>query len=87
MSLIRVSRHRPLSPFDSPFRFFDSFDRFFQAAPEAPKGWTPPVDVAEDKNALVFSAELPGFGKEDIGISVEDSRLTISGERQMEGAF
>jgi HSP20 family protein len=41
-----------------------------------------PVDVREDVNSVYVEADLPGFGKEDIEITVEDQVLTIAGERK-----
>ena len=44
--------------------------------------WIPQVDVEETKDAFKFHADLPGVGKKDIAISVENDRLTIKGERK-----
>ena len=45
--------------------------------------WVPAVDVVEnDQHALVLTAELPGVKKEDIELKVENSTLTIRGERK-----
>jgi HSP20 family protein len=43
--------------------------------------WIPPVDIEEDKENLVLTAELPGFKEEQIDIQVEGGVLTIRGER------
>ena len=43
--------------------------------------WIPAVDVQETPNSFVFTAELPGLGKDDIEITLEDNLLTLSGER------
>jgi HSP20 family protein len=42
----------------------------------------PALDVAEDENASVVVAELPGVRKEDLKITVENGILTISGVRR-----
>jgi HSP20 family protein len=47
-------------------------------------GWTPALDVFEDKDNLVVKAELPGMKKEDIEISLHDGSLSVSGERKSE---
>jgi HSP20 family protein len=39
------------------------------------------VDVREDNDSLVVEAELPGFNKEQVDITVENRVLTISAER------
>lgn len=45
-------------------------------------GWSPALDVYDDKDSLVVTAELPGMKKEEIDISLQDGVLTISGERK-----
>ena len=47
-------------------------------------GWSPALDVYDDKDAYQVSVELPGMKKEDIDISVQDGVLTVSGERKHE---
>lgn len=47
-------------------------------------GWTPALDVYQDKDNLFVKAELPGMKKEDIDISLEKGVLSISGERKDE---
>jgi HSP20 family protein len=48
------------------------------------RGWMPAVDIRETANELVFAAELPGLAKDDVEITVENSVLTLSGERKFE---
>ena len=45
-------------------------------------GWMPAVDVLEDKDKLTVKAEVPGFRREDLDVSVHDNNLIISGERK-----
>ena len=45
-------------------------------------GWMPPVDVLEDKDAVQISVELPGVKADDVKISLENSVLTIRGEKR-----
>lgn len=47
-------------------------------------GWTPALDVFEDKDSFVVKAELPGMKKEEIEVSLHDGSLSISGERKSE---
>lgn len=42
------------------------------------------VDVAEDDEEVTVTADLPGFDKDDIDISVRDGRLTIRAQREQE---
>jgi HSP20 family protein len=43
--------------------------------------WNPVVDLYEKDDNFVIKAELPGVGKDDIGIDLKDGVLTLSGER------
>lgn len=47
-------------------------------------GWTPALDVREDKDNVYVSAELPGMKKEEIEISLREGVLTLAGERKHE---
>jgi HSP20 family protein len=46
--------------------------------------WTPAVDIYELEGTLVLKAELPDLRREDIDVSVENSTLTIRGERKLD---
>ncbi len=46
--------------------------------------WTPSVDIYETENALILSAEVPGIEENDIEIKIENSTLTLHGERKFE---
>jgi HSP20 family protein len=54
--------------------YFGSFTSF--------SGWSPALDVYEDRDQFTVVADLPGFRKEDIEISLHQGALTISGERK-----
>lgn len=47
-------------------------------------GVYPPVNLYETSDGYVLTAELPGVRKEEIEVTVENDRLTLSGERQIE---
>jgi len=42
------------------------------------------VDIREDADHVYIEADLPGFRKEDVDISLEDGTLTITAERREE---
>lgn len=42
------------------------------------------VDVAEDDEAVTVTADLPGFDREDIDVTVEDNVLTVAAEHEEE---
>lgn len=44
----------------------------------------PDIDVIENDDALMLTAELPGLNKDDIDINFNDGTLTIRGEKQVE---
>ena len=44
--------------------------------------WVPPLDIYETDEKFVVTMELPGIEADDVDVSVEDSTLTISGERK-----
>jgi HSP20 family protein len=46
--------------------------------------WSPSVDIFENKDQIVFEAELPGMKKEDFDLSIENNVITLRGERQFE---
>ena len=69
----------------------DEIDRLFESplteltrTSQLLSGWTPALDVFEEKENFVVKAELPGMKKEDIEVSFQDGSLSISGERKSE---
>lgn len=45
------------------------------------ESWTPAVDVYETADRYVIAAELPGLLRDSIDLALEESRLTIRGQR------
>lgn len=43
-----------------------------------------PVDISEDQDKIYVEAELPGFMKEDVDVTLESGILTITAERKTE---
>ncbi len=49
------------------------------------QAWVPAVDIYEtETHEVVIKAELPDVKKEDIGVTVENNVLTLTGERKQE---
>ena len=46
--------------------------------------WIPPVDIVEEKDRILLTAELPGFQEKDIEVQMEGGVLTLRGERKTE---
>lgn len=68
------------------FRSFASaFPRVFDSD-AAEGGRSPRVDIFDDGNSFVLSAELPGVSRGDLDIDVKDNRLTIRGEKKLENS-
>lgn len=71
-------------------RDFDRlFDRFFTRGPWEDLGEITgqyPVDISEDDNSLYVEAELPGFKREEIDVTLEQGVLRISAERKAQEA-
>lgn len=64
------------------------FDRFFVKNPWEEQesidavNWYPNMDISENNNEFIVSAELPGLKKEDIHITYTNGTLKIEGERK-----
>jgi len=72
----------------------DEIDRLFEAplaelarSSQLLSGWTPALDISEDKDNVYVRVELPGMRKEDIDLSLHDGSLSISGERKGQETF
>lgn len=63
--------------FDLPLMEMSRTSRLFS-------GWTPALDLFEEKDHLVVKVELPGMKREDIDVSLHEGCLSISGERKAE---
>jgi len=64
--------------FGSAFGRTDREDEVSMAA------WVPPVDITEEKDRIVITAELPGFKEDQIEIQSENGMLSLRGERKFE---
>jgi len=65
-------------------RLFDVPLSEFSRSSSLLSGWTPAIDVYEDKDGYTVKAELPGMKREEIQVSLHDGTLSISGERKSE---
>src|SRR3989440_7569061 len=80
----RVARQSNGDPVEAFHREFDTaLGRFFGGGGEGGMRWAPfGVDVREDADHIYVEAELPGFKKDDLDITLENQTLTISAERK-----
>jgi len=74
-----------LAPVPSFFSVFERplFRDLFEGE-ESVVTYAPRVDVVENKENFVVRAELPGMKKDDVKLTLENSVLTLSGEKRFE---
>ena len=65
------------------------FDQFFSRSParlswNGNGGWHPVVDISENKEGFVVTAELPGLTQDDVHVSLTDNTLTVKGVKKQE---
>jgi HSP20 family protein len=59
-------------------------------SPEAPEealtttSFAPPVDIYEDEHNITLKMEVPGIDEKDIDVRIENTTLTVHGERRFE---
>jgi HSP20 family protein len=75
-------------PFNELVELNDEIGRWWPATRRKGVGkqgaWFPEVDIKEDEKQITLRADIPGMKMEDIDVSVDNSHVTISGERNME---
>jgi HSP20 family protein len=85
MALIRWEPVRELNSLQSEMNRL--FNTFFDSptpattARAAQRRWIPAMDLVETAEDFVLHADLPGLAEEDVTIELDDTVLTISGER------
>ena len=83
MTIVRWEPLRELGTLQS------EMNRLFNTVFEGPapsggtmRRWMPAMDLLESGDHFVLRADLPGLSEEDVSIELEDSTLTVSGERK-----
>ena len=71
-------------PFDEIERLFDRMGREFGGTPFAAAADTVAVDVEERDDEFVVTADVPGYEKEDIEVTLADRTLRVRAEREEE---
>jgi HSP20 family protein len=87
MALIRWEPAREIGTIQSEMNRL--FNTFFDTPTSVSNGaalrrWIPAMDLVETEGEYVLKADLPGLSEGDVKIEVEDSVLTVSGERKAE---
>jgi HSP20 family protein len=75
-------------PFGSLFRevqkTFEDFSRRSPIAGLSSEMLPPKIDIAESRDAIDLTAELPGVDEKDVDVTLADGMLTIRGEKKSE---
>ena len=86
---VLAPRARELDPFESARRQLEDMFADFGRWPAM--DWAAPskmglaaLDVAETKDAIEISTELPGVAESDLNVSIEGQGVVISGEKKAE---
>ena len=82
MSLVRYE------PWNLLNQFSKELDRHYHHAQHhdndvATSDWSPAVDIKESDQAYTLIADIPGVDPKDIDVHMEDSVLTVRGERNL----
>ena len=87
-----LTRWEPFRDFSTMQARMNRMNRLFRESynPEVPDDslttttFAPPVDIYEDEHNITLKLEVPGIEEKDIDVSVENSTLTVHGERKIE---
>ena len=82
MSLVH---YKPVNLFS---QFNDEMNRYLSTTREGAANqehdWMPAVDIREEDNRYLLSADIPGVNRDDVEITLEEGVLTVKGERKTE---
>jgi HSP20 family protein len=82
MSLVH---YKPVNLFN---QFNDELNRHFsmtrEGAANQEHAWQPAVDIREEENCYLITADVPGVNSKDIDVTLEDGVLSIKGSRNTE---
>ncbi|MDQ6607715.1 MAG: Hsp20/alpha crystallin family protein [Actinomycetota bacterium] len=84
MALIRWEPVRELHTMQNEMnRLFNTFfDSPTQNGGTTQRGWIPATDLVETESEYVLRADLPGLSEGEVNIELDETVLTISGERR-----
>ncbi|MFZ0276147.1 MAG: Hsp20/alpha crystallin family protein [Candidatus Sulfotelmatobacter sp.] len=87
-----LTRWEPFREFSTQQDRMNRLNRLFRESysPEGPEealtttSYAPPVDIYEDEHNITLKMEVPGIDEKDIDVRIENTTLTIHGERKIE---
>lgn len=65
-----------------PFAGLGSLERWF--GDFSPSRFQPRIDVVDEGQVLRVTAELPGMGREDLSVSIENGAIVLRGEKKQD---
>ena len=86
MTIVRYDPFRDLRTLQEEVNrlFSNNLSHSFGEEGIARGAWNPNVDIYENKDQIVLEAELPGMNREDFDLTIENSVITLRGERHFE---
>ena len=66
--------------------FHQYFEQPYEETQGTGAGWSPLVDIFENKEGITLKVELPEVDANDVDIQLEGNALTLRGERKLENA-
>src|SRR6202453_5373750 len=90
--LTLLTRWEPFREFSTMQDRMNRMTRLFRESysPEGPEealtttSYAPPVDIYEDEHNITLKLEVPGIDEKDIDVRIENTTLTVHGERKIE---
>jgi len=87
-----LTRWEPFREFSAMQDRMSRMNRFFREpyGTEGPEealtttSYAPPVDIYEDEHNITLKLEVPGIDEKDIDVRIENTTLTVHGERKIE---
>src|SRR6202158_4873874 len=87
-----LTRWEPFREFSTMQDRMNRMNRLFRESysPEGPEealtttSFAPPVDIYEDEHTITLKLEVPGIDEKDIDVRIENTTLTVHGERKIE---
>src|SRR5690606_27546573 len=80
-------RQNGVMPFHRLSALGGEVDRLFESLTRLPHngsqgGWAPPMEVRETQDAVLVALEVPGLSPDEVEVTVDQDRLTITGEKR-----
>jgi HSP20 family protein len=86
-----LTRWEPFREFSTQQDRMNRMNRLFRESysPDGPEealttSYAPPVDIYEDEHNITLKLEVPGIDEKDIDVRIENTTLTVHGERKIE---